>query len=373
MKKKNHHRSLLALLQIPDFGVRRIKILLDRTGVENASDLFSMKLPDLLRFDGFGEQVAKNFVKFDEWKKVDSILNETEKKGAELISIDDEYYPPLLRHIYDPPILLWVKGNKEALLSDGIAVVGTRRPGKYGLKQAEVWAEKLTAAGLCVNSGLAYGIDAASHRSALESGGKTVAVLGSGIDVIYPSRNSKLASDIMENGGAVITEYPPGAAPDAVNFPGRNRIVSGMSHGVLVIESAIKGGSMITARYGLDQNREVFVVPHPLDDLGGQGCNYLIRTGQGKLVQSIDDILDEISVQTGSARQQDQEKKKKWKNLELDDLAKEICLLLAEEELHIDLISEKIAKPAYVLLPTLLDLEMKGAVKQKAGKYFELC
>lgn len=373
MKKNNHHRSLLALLQIPDFGVRRIKILLDLTGVEDASELFNMKLPDLLRIDGFGEQVAKSFVQFDEWDKVDSILEETEKNGAELISIDDEHYPPLLKHTYDPPILLWVKGNKETLLADGIAVVGTRRPGKYGLKQAEVWAQKLTAAGLCVNSGLAYGIDAASHRAALESGGKTVAVLGSGIDIIYPAKNSKLASDIMEQGGAVITEYPPGAAPDAVNFPGRNRIVSGMSHGVLVVESAIKGGSMITARYGLDQNREVFVIPHPLDYAGGQGCNYLIRAGQGKLVQSIEDILDEISVQTGSGSQQTQQARKKWESLELDQVSKEICELLKETDLHIDQISEKIEKPTYRLLPTLLDLEMKGAIKQKAGKYFELC
>lgn len=373
MKQTNHHRSLLALLQIPDFGVRRIKILMERTGVENASDLFSMKLPDLLRFDGFGEHIAKNFMEFDEWEKVDSILEETNKKGAELISFDDEHYPPLLRHIFDPPILLWVKGNKEALLSDGLAVVGTRRPGKYGLKQAEEWAQKITSAGLCVNSGLAYGIDAASHRSVLESGGKTVAVLGSGIDVIYPSRNTKLAFDIMEQGGAVITEYPPGSAPDAVNFPGRNRIVSGMSHGALVVESGIKGGSMITARYALDQNREVFVIPHPLNYPSGEGCNYLIRTGQGKLVQSMQDILEEISVQPGSDSQPEKITKKKWESLELDDTSKEICELLVRKELHIDQISEKIEKPTYTLLPTLLDLEMKGAIKQKAGKYFELC
>lgn len=374
MKKKNHHRALLALQQISDFGVRRIKILLDRTGVNDASELFKMKLPDLLRFDGFGEQVAKNFAQFDNWEKVDSILEKTKKTGAELVAIDDEYYPPLLKHIYDPPILLWVKGNKEALLKDGLAVVGTRRPGKYGLRQALEWSKRITAADLCVNSGLAYGIDAASHRTAVDSGGLTIAVLGSGIDVIYPSRNSKLASDIIENGGAIVTEYPPGAAPDAVNFPGRNRIVSGMSHGVLVVESAIKGGSMITARYGLDQNREVFVIPHPLDYPGGEGCNYLIRTGQGKLVQSIDDILDEISVQTaGSQESEEKVIGKKWESLELDETSKEICQLLTDSELHIDQISEKIQKPTYTLLPTLLDLEMKGAVKQKAGKYFELC
>lgn len=373
MNKTNHHRALLALLQIPDFGVRRIKILLDRTGVDDASELFNMKLPDLLRFDGFGEHIAKNFVQFDDWKKVDSILEQTEKTGAKLISIDDEHYPPLLRHIFDPPILLWTKGNKEALVSDGVAVVGTRRASKYGLNQAKEWAEKLTGAGLCVNSGLAYGIDATSHQTALESGGNTIAVLGSGIDVIYPAQNSRLANDIIEKGGAIITEFEPGAAPDAGNFPERNRIVSGMSHGTLVVESGVKGGSMITARSALDQNREVFVIPHPLDSLRGQGCNYLIRTGQGKLVQSIDDILVEISVHTDSKSQHvEGDRKKKWESLDLDESSKEICKLLKGDELHIDQISEKIEKPTHALLPTLLDLEMKGAIKQKAGKYFEL-
>lgn len=349
-------------------------MLLDRTGVEDASELFNMKIPDLLRFDGFGKHIAKNFVEFDEWKKVDSILEQTQKTGADLISIDDEYYPPYLRHIFDPPLLLWVKGDKNVLVSDGVAVVGTRRASKYGLKQAKEWSEKLTAAGLCVNSGLAYGVDAASHRAAVEAGGKTIAVLGSGIDVIYPAKNSGLAADIIKKGGAIITELAPGSAPDAVNFPERNRIVSGMSHGTLVVESGVKGGSMITARSSLDQNREVFVIPHPLDSLGGQGCNYLIRTGQGKLVQSIDDILVEISVHTDSdAQKAEEDPVMKWEKLDLDDSSKEICELLTEDELHIDQISEKIEKPTHTLLPTLLDLEMKGAIKQKAGKYFELC
>lgn len=146
-----------------------------------------------------------------------------------------------------------------------------------------------------------------------------------------------------------------------------------MSHGTLVVESGVKGGSMITARSALDQNREVFVIPHTLDSMGGQGCNYLIRTGQGKLVQSIQDILDEISVHTESESQVVQKTEMKWKSLDLDDSSKEICELLIDNELHIDKISEKIEKPTHALLPTLLDLEMKGAIIQKAGKYFELC
>lgn len=347
---------------------------MDKTGVENASDIFQLKMPDILRIEGIGRNVAQYILNFKNWRKVDEIFDKTEKTGADFVSIDDAEYPKLLRHIYDPPILLWIKGNKEALNLDGIAVIGTRRPGKYGVNQAGVWVKKLVENGLCINSGLAYGIDSVAHREALQAGGKTVAVLGSGIDVLYPAKNSSLVHRMIENGSAVITEFPPGTEPDAGNFPERNRIVSGMSHGVLVIESGIKGGSMITARSALDQNREVFVIPHMLNYPGGEGCNYLIKTGQGKLIQTISDILDEISVQTGNQPETSSEPApKKWESMDLNEESKLICKLLQEGEVHIDHISEKTGKPVYTLLSVLLDLEMKGAIKQKAGKYFELC
>lgn len=358
---------------VPDFGLRRIRQLLYKTGVKDASELFSLKMADLIRIDGFGEHVARNLLEFDGWKIVDKILTATEKSGSQLVAIDDEEYPRLLRQIYDPPILLWLKGDKRVLNTDGIAIIGTRRPGNYGMKQTAEWAKLISEAGICVNSGLAYGVDALAHRTAVNSGGKTIAVLGSGIDVLYPARNSKIAIQIIETGGAVITEYPPGTPPDAINFPARNRIVSGMSHGTLVVESGIKGGSMITARYALDQNREVFVIPHQLDNTRGEGCNYLIRTGQGKLVQTLDDILDEVSVETNHDEiVAGQPLEKKWESLELSAELKSICLILAEKELHIDQLSEKTEKPTYRILPLLLDLEMQGAVRQKAGKYFEL-
>lgn len=372
MEKRKHHRALIALLQVPELGLLRAKQLLHRTGVENAHDLFDMKLPDLLRIDGIGELVAKNLTSFENWNQVDKILDRTEKCDAKLISIDDEDYPPLLKHIYDPPIILWYKGDKAVFNQPGLAVIGTRRPSKYGLTQTEEWVKNLVRNGLCINSGLAYGIDAKAHQTAVDLGGKTIAVLGSGIDVIYPSKNSKLALKIIEKGGAVVSEYPPGTQPDAGNFPGRNRIVSGMSHGTLVAESGIKGGSMITARYSLDQNREVFVIPHPLGYLQGEGCNYLIRTGQGKLIQGIDDIMDEISVPT-NGKVQELTESKKWHELQLTDEEKKLCLLLEENTtLHIDKLSELMSKPTYQLLPLILELELKGAIKQRAGKNFEV-
>lgn len=364
---------MLALQSVPDIGLRRIKQLLHKTGVSDAAELFNLKVHDFLKIDGFGEHVARNIVTFDGWKEVDAIIEKTQKGGADLVAVDDEEYPRLLRQIYDPPILLWVKGDKSVLNSDGVAVIGTRRPGTYGMQQTAVWAKQLAETGITVNSGLAYGVDSIAHKTTLQSGGKTVAVLGSGIDVIYPAKNSNLARHMTENGGAVITEYPPGTPPDAVNFPARNRIVSGMSHGVLVVESGIKGGSMITARYALDQNREVFVVPHQLDYARGEGCNYLIKMGQGKLVQRLDDILEEVSIITNEVQSQRAvQTAKKWESLDLNSELQTICKLLSEGELHIDQISEKLESPTFKLLPLLLDLEMQGAVRQKAGKYFEL-
>lgn len=364
---------MIALQLVQGLGLQRARMLLQQLRAEDASDLFRCSIRELTKTDGIGESVAGNLVRFSDWKQVDRILLQTEKSGARLIALDDEHYPELLRHIYDPPLILWIRGSSDALVTPGIGVVGTRRPGRYGLVQTVEWVKQLVNSSITVNSGLAYGVDTAAHREALDAGGKTVAVLGSGINVIYPGRNSGLAKRITEQGGALITEYLPDTPPDAVNFPGRNRIVSGMSHGVLVVESGIKGGSMITARYALDQNREVFVVPHPLGYPGGEGCNYLIRTGQGKLVQSPDDIFDELSIGSSEAgRSSHNRPKEAWKKLELNPSQIEICEALSMGKLHIDTLCERLNLPGYKVLPVMLELEMRGAVRQSAGKYFEL-
>lgn len=373
-ERKNHYRGLIALLKVHELGPRRIRKLLEKTGVRSADELFSLPPKQLTGTEGIGEAFAGNIKRFEAWKEVDAVLEKTEAAGAELVAFDDFHYPDMLRHIYDAPALLWVLGDKEALKKDGIAVIGTRSPGEYGRKQAEEWSKTIASAGLSINSGLAYGIDTIAHQTTLKQGGITVAVLGSGIDVIYPARNKNLAKLIAENGGAVVSEYFPGTKPDAVNFPGRNRIVSGMSHGVVVIESKIKGGSMITARYALDQNREVFVVPHPLGNSAGEGCNYLIKRAHGKLIQSLEDILEEISVKTNKvdARSADSAKEKKWRSLQLTAIESRLCEFLEEGELHIDTLSEKSGLQVYELHASLLELELRGLLKQKAGKTFQL-
>ncbi len=361
-------------MQVPNFGPPTVRKLIRNSRVKDPNEIFDLPLPVLERIEGMGKVRAKSIVDFDGWDAVDKVVRRTKEIGAKIVGIQDPEYPDLLKHIYDPPILFWLLGNSKVLNEPGIAVVGTRNPGKYGLDQAKDWCRKLVENHICVNSGLAYGIDSAAHHTAVKNGGKTIAVLGSGIDWIYPEKNRKLASKIVETGGAIITEFPPGTKPDAGNFPARNRIVSGMSHGVLVVESGVKGGSMITARSALDQNREVFVIPHPLNYMKGEGCNYLIRTGQGKLVQSMEDILAEVSIQAENNQEVSLgEAQKEWREMELDEESAQICEMLERNKLHIDQLSEQVEQPTYKLMPVLLDLEMKGAIRQKAGKYFELC
>jgi DNA processing protein len=371
----NNHRALVALLQVPNFGPRTVRQLLKHSRVESAEDIFSLSVREIQKIDGIGADSALKLTKFNDWKKVDRLIEKTKKAGASLVGINDPHYPDLLKHIYDPPVVLWVKGDPQALKKPGLAVVGTRNPGRYGLEQSEEWSKKFVDAGLSVISGLAYGVDAKAHRTAVEHGGTTIAVLGSGIDWIYPQKNRALAEKISSGGGAVITEYPPGTKPDAGNFPERNRIVSGMSHGVLVVESGIKGGSMITARLALDQNREVFVVPHQLGYLKGEGCNYLVKMGQGKLVQSFEDIAEEISIELhdeSGTQNSRVNSTKKWENETLPEEHTQICITLGSEALHVDQLAEKLDTEPFKLAPLLLEMEMMGLLKQKAGKYFEL-
>lgn len=375
METNNHHRALIALLQVPNLGSKTVRMLLKTTNVRSAEELFTLSPGEIQRVEGIGPGTAKNLIHFKGWDAVDKQIEKAQKLGAFPLSQNDPHYPDLLKQIYDPPVVLWVKGNLEALSKPGVAVVGTRNPGRYGLNQAEWWSKKIVESGLSVNSGLAYGIDSKAHQTTVENGGTTVAVLGSGIDWIYPERNRGLADKIVKSGGAVMTEYPPGTKPDAGNFPERNRIVSGMSHGVLVVESGIKGGSMITARLALDQNREVFVVPQQLGYLKGEGGNFLLKMGQGKLVQTIEDLTVELSLTlSGDQKSVDSvnPKPKKWINESLSEEQKEICIALENEPLHIDKLSDQLETEPFKLANVLLEMELAGLIQQRAGKYFEL-
>ncbi len=366
-------RNLIALTLIPGLGSRRVKHLIQEC--EDLERIFSLSKTQLRSYEGIGEASALAMLSFKDWHLVNEVIEQTEKTGARIITMADPEYPELLKQIYDPPILFWIKGNAEALSKPGVAVVGTRNATTYGKKQAVKISTALAREGLCIFSGLAYGIDTIGHQSALKEGASTVAVLGSGINNLYPKSNAEIANEIVESGGAVISEFPPDTVPDAGNFPARNRIVSGLSLGTVVIESGIKGGSMITAELALDQNREVFAIPHSLDSPSGTGCNYLIKKGAAKLVQVVDDILVELPISTYSKMAEitaTEERIKSWHDFELDDLSKKICEELEKEAVQIDNLAEKLNLNTSQLLVVLLQLEMQDIVIQKAGKIFEI-
>ncbi|HEX6982851.1 MAG TPA: DNA-processing protein DprA, partial [Balneolaceae bacterium] len=368
--QRKHLREYIALSLVPKIGAQRIRLLLQK--VNHPQEIFRMNRSTLEQIEGIGPVLADAVLQFNNWDRVDKILEQTEKTGAQIITYQDEAYPKLLREIYDPPVLFWLKGDPEVLNLPGIAVVGTRRATDYGIEKARDFTGELIKSGLTIVSGLAYGVDSAAHQATLKSGGKTIAVLGSGIDNIYPSKNYGLAQEIAESGGAVISEFPLGTKPDMGNFPVRNRIVSGMTLGTLVIESGLKGGSMITAQSALTQNREVFVVPHSLENKNGVGCNHLIKRGAGKLVQSVQDILEEIPARDVEESAETVSKEPQWKSLELDDLSVSICESLEENPLHIDELAENLDMKSHILLSKLLELEMQECVRQTAGKNFEL-
>jgi DNA processing protein len=284
--------------------------------------------------------------------------------GATVLSIDDEHYPPLLRAIPYPPPLLFVRGDPAVLLQAQVAVVGSRRASPAGLRVAQALSAALARAGVNICSGLAIGIDGAAHRGALEGGGKSVAVMATGIDAVYPRRHHALAGQ-LEKAGCLVTEFPPGTLPLRHHFPQRNRIISGLSLGVLVIEAALPSGSLITAGTAIEQGREVFALPWSLLHEGGRGCLQLIRDG-AKMVLEIDDILEELGPLY--ALQQDQAKTITGVQ-ELSSEASSLLRLVGFEATSLDDLVVGSTKPVADVLGELSALELAGKVARTAGGY----
>lgn len=288
-------------------------------------------------------------------------------RGARAITLADPTYPERLRQIYAPPAVLYVLGEIIAADDLAVGVVGTRRATMYGREVTESIVADLAAGCVTIVSGLARGIDTVAHRAALAAGGRTIAVLGSGVDVIYPEENKRLAEGIRER-GAVISEYPLGTKPDAANFPPRNRIISGLSRGVLVVEAAEDSGALITADFALEQNREVLAVPGPIFARHSRGTNRLIQQG-AKLVLCAQDILDELNL--ASAPQQ-----LAMRELLGDGGANpaEAALLkaLTHEPQHIDAVCRLVDMPMAEVSSTLAMLELKGRVRQLGGMHYVL-
>jgi DNA processing protein len=283
----------LALILTPGLGQRRITKAVERIG--SAERILTLPLTELEGLSMPAESAqsifhGKSLADAEkEWKQVTD-------GGGSILTPMDSAYPERLREIYDPPVVLWLRGDASLLARPGIAVVGTRVPTPYGAGMAQMLSRDLAAHGLVILSGMARGVDAAAHRGALEANGKTVAVWGTGIDVIYPKENKRLAEQILESGGTILSEYPMGTFPAPQNFPIRNRILSGMSAGVLVIEAGENSGTRITARCALEQNREVFAVPGNVTSKNSWGPNTLIKQG-AKLVATWEDVWEELPTQ----------------------------------------------------------------------------
>ena len=296
-----------------------------------------------------------------------------------LLSLDDPFYPPRLKEIYDPPLVLRARGNVQALTQPGIAMVGTRHPTPYGTGMAERLACDLAAQGLIIISGMARGVDTASHRGAISAKGKTIAVFGTGVDVIYPKENSRLAEQILALGGALISEFPLGTFAAPQNFPIRNRIISGMSCGVLVVEAAEYSGTRITARCALEQNRDVFAVPGNVTNKNSWGPNTLIKQG-AKLVATWEDVWEDLPAEvrlaltpTASPESQGASSASLFPDEGLPPHEKRILSLLkADESTHIDEMVERLENEmsSSEIFAALFELELAGKIRQMPGKNF---
>ena len=370
----------IALRSIDGVGNIGFKNLIDAFG--SPRDAFNAPFQTLKALPGIGPKTAGHIKDFNNWKNVDAELILVEKFKACIVTYRDNLYPKNLLNIYDFPVLLYVRGIlKEDDIN--IAVVGSRMASTYGKFSTERLCRELALKGITVVSGLARGIDSAAHRGALAGRGRTIAVLGCGLDIIYPSENEKLFEEISEN-GAVITEFPFGTPPSAPNFPARNRIISGISLGVVVVEASEKSGSLITARIAIEQGREVFAVPGSIDSSGSRGTHKLIKQG-AKLIENVYDILDEILPQVDMTlvKRSPEEKivhpevfnKKEEKNEstlinKLNYAEKSVLELISLKKVDIDTVIASTGFKAGDVLNILLMLELQGLILQLPGKMY---
>lgn len=288
------------------------------------------------------------------------------EKGITIISVEDTDYPFLLANIYDPPYLLYYQGDIKIAEKLCVAIVGSRAASSYGKTQAFKFASDLSQHDVAIVSGLARGIDAQAHLGALDKGGKTIAVLGSGLDIIYPRENLRLSEKIKRE-GLLISEFPPGTHPEPFNFPIRNRTISGLSRGVVIVEAQLKSGALITADFALEQGRDVFAVPGPVNSQNSAGTNRLIKQG-AQLVTSAQDILEEYSLVINENTRISEQNKLKF----LDNYEEKILECLGSEILHIDELLRQTGYDIGLVSSILFQLELKGFIKATAGNYYML-
>ncbi|MGK0705989.1 DNA-protecting protein DprA [Yokenella regensburgei] len=357
---------VLRLIAVMDlYGDRMLKLINTLTPVPASEIDYS-----LLQRVGLSAKQAQRFLAVTE-REIEHSLCWLEHPEHHLLLADDESYPGALRAIADYPAALLVEGRLEPLCSVQLAVVGSRVPSWYGERWGRYFCESLACRGLTITSGLALGIDGVAHRAALSGEGKTIAVLGSGLTSIYPRRHVSLARQIVAKGGALVSEFPLSEPPLARHFPRRNRIISGLSQGVLVIEAALKSGSLVTARCAADQGREVFAIPGPLGNPGAEGPHWLIRQG-ATLVSTPEEILENL--QYGLQWLPDETEKS---NYSPDHLGvalpfPELLANVGDEVTPVDVVAERAGQPVPVTVAQLLELELAGWIAAVPGGYVRL-
>ena len=357
----------LRLSQVPGFGAQSLKAMFEHHGI-TLDTLFDAGPAEWKQWGFQDKQIHAMQKPNSAW--IEAALNWLEQHPLHgCLTLDHPQYPALLGHISSPPLILFYQGELGVLDHPQFAVVGTRNPSHQAKRLAEQFSAELVHTGFGITSGLALGIDGCAHRGALTAGGITLAVLGSGIDQIYPRRHIKLAEQILASGGAVLSEFAPGTLVRPDNFPRRNRIISGLSHGTLIVEAAIKSGSLITAKYALEQNREVFAIPGNVANPLAKGCHLLIRQG-AKLVESVTDITEEFQNLNflRPANAQKNMQKSSGQSLASDNLLDSVGF----EVTALDEVAQRSQQPVNVVLAQLLEYELRGKVASVPGGYIKL-
>ena len=358
-------RYWIALSFVNGLGDVYIKNLF--SAFRNAEDVFKASANKLAEVEGIGEKTAHAIKSFNDWERVDEEIEKINNSGFGFLPLNSPGYPEQLFQIYNPPPFLFMKGGLVPRDRVSIAIVGTRVPDRYGRLVTEALSGELAALGVTIVSGMARGIDSMAQQEALRRGGRTIAILGSGVDVVYPAENKKLYREISES-GAVLSEFLIGTPPLAQNFPRRNRIISAVSLGVVVVQASDRSGSLISASFALDQNKEVFAVPGNVDRKLSRGTNWLIKKG-AKLVETVDDILNEIEVLRGLKGGDSPESFDRLIS-SLSDREKAVFSVLGGEPLHVDEIIRLTGLETSNVLSLLLSLELNGFIAQHPGKLF---
>ncbi len=364
----SEYKNWLRLVSIKGIGPGTIQKLLST--YSSPKNIFKATAEELEELSYIPNKIIDNIIKYDSEEFVETQIRLLKKHNVRLISIIDDEYPHLLKYIYNPPILLYIKG--EIIPQDELtfAVVGTRKPTPYGKTAVHKIVPKLSKAGFTIISGLAYGIDSVAHHETLNAGGRTIAVFGTSLDIIYPSVNRKLAQRIISN-GALISEIPLGEKIETWNFANRNRIISGMSKGTLVVEGARTSGALLTSKYALEQNRDIFAIPGNITSPMSEGPNYLIKLG-AKIVCDPEDILEEYKIRlkvVAEKRSKDIQPK-----IKLNDMEEKLFKLLLQHEknLSLDKMVELTNVSPAKLSSVLLQMELKGLVKREAQNRYWL-